>query len=365
MMSEHFYTLNSITLAEEDKNTRVEVLRVGTIQDRGLKITKEMLTDFVSNFKANVYGTELQVNLSHDRDGEAAGWIKEMEVEDERLFAEVEWTPLGLEKLKNKLFKFVSAEFADRFPHFETGKKIKNVFMGLALTNVPALKGQSPIALSQEAVTNLNNQRMLKKLLENLSAREIVLKEDKIMLRELFSELSEEEQGELTAEVEAVEAKLEEVEAPAEVPAEVPPEEAPAEEPKTEELTEKLTEQSKELKRLAEQNKKLHEKIEQQELSELFDESFALTEENEIGLLADSKSKVVSFLMGLSPAQRDGFKEIVGEVRTADLSVYGSTKTIKMASEDSIVELAEQLVKEGKAKSIGEAQKMAMEQLKK
>ena len=64
--------LSQVTLGEGEFSD-VEVLRVGTIQDRDLKITKKMLTDFVDNFKKNTYGTELQVNLEHRRGSEAAG----------------------------------------------------------------------------------------------------------------------------------------------------------------------------------------------------------------------------------------------------------------------------------------------------
>lgn len=357
MMSDTFYTVNAVTLAETDELTRVEVLRTGVLRDRGLKITKQMLADFVDHFKENTYGTELQVNLSHDRDGEAAGWIKGLSVEEDKLFADVEWTPLGEDKLKNKLFKFVSAEFADQFPHHQTGKMIKNVFVGLALTNVPALKGQAPVALS-EVEANLLNQRMIKKLIETLKGRAVVSKDDKVLLKSLLSELSEEEAQEVAEEVAEVEAKPEE--APVEAPVE-----APAEGVSTpEELTHKLTEQQTELKTLAEKNQKLTEKIERNELSETFDKTFALTEKKPVGLLAESKGKVVEFMLSLSEAQKGVFTTILSEVRAADLSVYGSTDTV-ILNEEGVVELAEKLFKAGTAKTILEAQKMATEQLTK
>ena len=72
-----------------------------------------------------------------------------------------------MNEFDKKLFKFVSAELAYKYPHHETGKLVANVFIGLALTNTPALKGQEALALSEQLDKLINNTHMLKKLLEN------------------------------------------------------------------------------------------------------------------------------------------------------------------------------------------------------
>lgn len=385
MPSKHFYSVNTVQLNEEGTSI-VEVLRAGIIRDRGLKITKEMLVDFVRHFKENVYGTELQVNFGHNREGEAGGWIKDLfldPADDNRLMSRIDWTPLGIEKLKNKLYKFVSAEFADRFPDYQTGEIKKNVFSGLALTNVPALKGQYPIALSEDIHLTNFNYTMFKTFITKLNERAIVSKEDKELAHSLFAELSEEEQAEQKPEMDAVEAKpeVDEAKVAEEAEAKAAAEKAEAEKAEAERVaaeeaakvvptTEALSEQFVKVNKLAEEQamkiKELSEKLELKELSESFEATYMLSENRKVGFQKESKEEVVSFLMELSEAQREKFKKIINDVRSVDLSVRGSTDSVVLSGdlESKIVALSEQLLKEGKAKNITEAQKMATSQLK-
>jgi len=96
-----FYSTNLFELSETGKKVvKVEVLRVGKIYDHDIEITDQMLSDFVDNYKAGVYGVELQMNLGHQREGEAGGWIKDLTKEGSSLFAFVELTKLGEEKVE-------------------------------------------------------------------------------------------------------------------------------------------------------------------------------------------------------------------------------------------------------------------------
>jgi len=385
MPSTHFYSVNTVQLNEEGTST-VEVLRAGIIRDRGLKITKEMLIDFVRHFKENVYGTELQVNFGHNREGEAGGWIKELFIDpsdDNRLMSRIDWTPLGIEKLKNKLYKFVSAEFADRFPDYQTGEIKKNVFSGLALTNVPALKGQYPIALSEDIHLTNFNYTMFKTFITKLNERAFISKEDKELAQSLFAELSEEEQAEQKPEMEAVEAKpeVDEAKVAEEAAAKAAAEKAEAEKAEAERVaaeeaakvvpaTEALSEQFVKVNKLAEEQamkiKELSEILAKKDLSESFESTYMLSESRKVGFQKESKEAVVSFLMELSEAQREAFKNVISEMRSVDLSVRGSTDAVSLSGdmESKIVALSEQLLKEGKAKNITEAQKMATAELK-
>lgn len=366
-----FYSVNVFNLSEidstKDENmSEVEVLRVGVIRDRGLKITKQMLSDFVQNWKDGVYGNELQVNLGHNREGEAAGWIKSLFIDpnnENRLMTTIKWTKLGVEKIKDELFKYVSAEFSSKYPHHETGKLVTNVFSGLALTNVPALKGQSPIALSEDIqLTNNSTSDMFKTYIETLNARAFVSKEDKELARSLFTALSEDEQAEHKEAVESVEAKPEVAEKTAEEKAK---EEADAkasaekeaadkaaaeaakakegEEAKTAEaLSEQLKTNATKLAEVEAKNKELSDKLERQELAEAFTADYQLSQDRKIGLLATSKDKVVSFLMELSTEQRAAFAEIIKEVRTVDLSVRGAAGTDAETTTAEDIKLAEE-----------------------
>lgn len=418
-----YLSMIGLNSANNQANSVIEVLRVGTLFDRGLTITKKMLEEYVENFNQNVYGTETQVNLGHDREGEAAGWIKRLFINVDSLMAEVEWTILGQEKISKKLYKFISAELASKFRHFKTGKVFNNVFIGAALTNTPALKGQEPIGLSEE-LHNLflnNDKAMFKKFLAELQARTFLSEEDKKLAHTLLAELSPEEQEEHKEGMEEVDAK------PTEEPKketeekkeEEKKEEEVKEEEKKEELAEKVKEDEEEMKdkkkpemckeekcadkkcmthfdkdgkkkemmkekkkeeKLSDQTatiESLHERIRELEhdkdmnmLNDQVEEKVMLSAENETGFPEAQKENVVNFLADLTPEQREQFFALMQEVQTVDLSTKGfsvrSTSKVSTSAsyEDKVVKLAEQLFNEKKANTIEEAQKMAMKEIK-
>lgn len=366
-MKETFFTHVKL---QDDNETIVEVLRIGMLQDRKLDITENMLDDFVNNFNDDVYGTQVPVNLEHKRGSEAAGWVVDLFIEDNKLFAKVEWTELGEEKIEKDLFKFVSAELALQFPHHKTGKKVKNVFIGLALTNTPALKQQEPLKLEEEYL--FNKIAMFKTILADFKKRDIVSKEDKELLNTLLEEAPE---GEVTEEVKAdvaeVEAKPEEA-APTEATDEEKEKEA-EEEKKAEELKEKAQQAVTLEEKLGESNQKLaklEEKIERTELTEVFDKSMMLSGKNNVGFNKDSQKEVVDFMLSLEEGQRDIFKKIVADVRAVDLSEVGSVNVQDQingseALADAIVKKTVELMAKDKDLDAGEAQKQATKELSK
>lgn len=329
-LSEHLtFTSEVVALNDQTKTSRVEVLRVGVIQDRGLKITKQMLEDYVANFKANVYGTQIQVNLGHNRDGEAAGWFKDLSIDGDSLMGEVEWTELGAEKISKKLYKFISAEFAPKFPHAENGKLVGNVFIGAGLTNIPALKGQQPIALSEAEFKSLTNIRMFEKLLAEIKGRAKLSEADVKMVRALFSELPADQQtDEAKGEVEALEKKQAD-EAAADKAA------ADAKAKEEADAKAKADKEAADAQALAEKNKgqvvslsefnTVKQELETIKLNEEVKASLVLSEKNGVGFLDKQLGEVVAFMATLSAEQRDTFKKLVAQVRSVDFSTRGSS----------------------------------------
>jgi len=201
------------------KISTIEVLRVGTLKSRELNITLSMLKEFIANWKNGAYGVDLQVNLGHNRDGEAAGWFKDLFIRGQKLMAKVEWTPLGEEKLKNKQFRFFSAEFAQKWFDDVSNQTFNNVLIGGALTNIPAVKNinQGGIVLSESLsnqlflITNNSNMDAIKMYLEELKKKDVVSASEKSILKNMLTTLDEEQVKELDPEVKEVEAKPEEV----------------------------------------------------------------------------------------------------------------------------------------------------------
>lgn len=338
-------------LGEEEtkKDTSViEILRVGTAYDRGLKITSEMLNDYIDNFMNDVYGSPLQVNLSHNRQGESAGWIKNIYREGDTLLAEVEWTPLGKEKIQSKQFRFTSAELAEELEDWRTGEKVKNVLVGVALTNIPAMKGMNPVILSEEVKNfiNLQNNSMniFTYLFEKLSKKDKITKSEFAELSEVAETIEDEAvKEEAKEQVEEIKEKVEE-----------------------EEKQENLSEKGKfvslsEFQKLQEENKKYQEQVQKlaeenelKTLSEKFDKDLCLDEKDgvSIGFMDDKKDDVVKFLKTLSEEQKETFYKLFEEIKTIDFSVYGGKgKKIEMNEDEQdkkANKLAEEIMKEKK-----------------
>lgn len=373
---EHFFHFDVVELS--NKKSTIEVLRVGVVHDRGLKITPEMLEDYVRNFKEGVYGTEIQVNLGHNREGEAAGWVKSLFIQGDTLLAEVEWTPLGEEKINSKQYKFTSSELAPSFPDAKTGEKAKNVFIGVALTNVPAVKGMAPVSLSEKVISfNSNSMKKFADIHKKLMA-----KKGKITDEE-FAEAKEcmkdhEDKEEAKGMMAELKKKMADHEEPDGDEGKGGKGDGDGDEKKKVEKasenaeTVNLAEFNKLSQQLAEekaQRMALQEKIVRKELSERIENELSLSADRQIGFLSDEATtkEVADFLMSLSEDQREKFFELLSQkVRHVDLSVIGNmgARVVKKdLTEENVVELAETLLKEKKAANIVEAQKMAKLQL--
>jgi len=182
--------IDTTDLSSDARVSTIEILKVGKVPDRNFTVTPKMLEDFVKNFKENVIGNDIPVNLSHKKTEEAAGWILELSVKDDTLLAKVEWTPLGVSKVQGKEFKFTSSEIGPE-THHETGKTIPNVLSGVALTNIPAVRAMKAVTLSKKSLSNINNHNnmeILKKLHATLLAKKSLTSADS----QLFSSVADE-----------------------------------------------------------------------------------------------------------------------------------------------------------------------------
>lgn len=350
-------SLSTLIELGDENISAIEALREGVIQDRGLSITKGMLSDYVQHFSDGVYGTECQVNFEHNRGGEAAGWIKRLFIQGVSLMAEVEWTELGADKIRKKLYKFVSSELAMSYPHHNTGEPVANVFIGLALTNTPALKGQVPVTLSEEEKTQLlNNQRtnaMLKQLIADLKGRALLSEADINFAKGLLADAPEADRGALKAELDSL-----------------------AEKQKTQATAEaqRLAELAKTHVPLSEFNElnskfgALNSSVEAERLETRFEKTLLLSETTKIGFTAILKEEVMKFMKSLTEEQRAQFVALVGKVKAVDTIVRGGEGVSLVEGgdrEDKITALAAKMMTEGKAKDITEAQKLATAEIDK
>lgn len=116
-----------------------------------IDITSERVKNFVESVKNKVRGVDPSINYQHNGDGEAAGWIKDADKRDNGLWLFVEFTGSAITKLKEKAYKYFSAEYHDEWQD-ASGKLHKDVVFGGALTNRPFMKNLVPINLSEGTV---------------------------------------------------------------------------------------------------------------------------------------------------------------------------------------------------------------------
>lgn len=61
-----------------------------------------MLDDFIKNFQENKRGVDLAVDINHEPNHKAVGWIKNLAKKGgDAVFATVEWTKEGLDLVKS------------------------------------------------------------------------------------------------------------------------------------------------------------------------------------------------------------------------------------------------------------------------
>lgn len=354
---EKFLVLSEITALEDGSTTStIEVLRQGILRDRDLEITPGMLQDMVRNFKENAYGTELQVDYGHDRGGEAAGWFKDLFVEETSLKAVIEWTEPACDKIRKKIWKFVSSEIAWTYPHHETGNPVSNVLIGAGLTNIPALKGQKPLQLSEEENLIIHSTDMYKKYIADLKSRAKLSEADISFARNLAESLSADEKTAAKSEIDALDTKRKD-----------------QEKKDAEDLAEKQkgTVSATELADMRRENAELRESVERRDLSETVAASMLLSQSVSTGFREESKQEVVDFMLKLSKELRTEFTGLMKKVVHVDLSTRGNS-TVKASDvaaegedfEEKVNTRADAILAEGKITDYGEAQKQAYKELK-
>ena len=209
-----------INFSEQAAPDKIQILRAGKFFHDGqeIEVSEKDLLNMVKNFAEKVRGIDLMIDFSHNSEGEAAGWIKELVLSEDKkeLWANVEWTPTGKTSLDNKAFKYISADFSFAYKDNETLKNYGPTLFGAGLTNRPVVKQMEPIVLSEIKIINPNKDKTMygdareleeeKKMQEEMSLEDAMrmiqaLKDDLLkkdeelisMRRELEEKMMEEE----------------------------------------------------------------------------------------------------------------------------------------------------------------------------
>jgi phage I-like protein len=130
---------------------KIKIIPTGTFKTQAygeVKITKTDLLEMADNYR-NGARAGVPIDIDHDQKA-AAGWITDVEVADDGMYAQVEWTKLGEDKLSTKEYRFFSPEFAQSYIDPEHSHELSNVLIAGSLVNRPMFKELPAIAGSED-----------------------------------------------------------------------------------------------------------------------------------------------------------------------------------------------------------------------
>jgi len=120
-------------------------------------ISEKTFDEIVKNFNNNIRKVQIPITFGHPKEEgvepPAIGWFRKLiDKGKQGLFAVVEWTKDGYEKIKNQSYRYFSPEFEFNYKDPETSKEFGSTLMAGAVTNRPFLKGMKPIIASEQIV---------------------------------------------------------------------------------------------------------------------------------------------------------------------------------------------------------------------
>ncbi len=117
----------------------IPILKTGYVESKQLEITKEDLESILTAYHDKARGENIEIPVVSTHSGsEADGWVKDLKIQDNVLYALIEFTDTGKEKIEKRIYRYVSPEIIYNYKG-KNGKKYKAVLFRIALTNIPAL----------------------------------------------------------------------------------------------------------------------------------------------------------------------------------------------------------------------------------
>lgn len=142
----------SVTLEDGKKTSWVTLTRTGKFSDPRygeFEISRAMLLAMVANFDRRTFGQDIFIDVSHRASDGAAAKVLRLEVQGDRLRALVEWTPYGLEVVRDKGYRYLSAEYVEDYLDPEKKTRHGPLLVGAGLTIRPVIKRLDPVELAE------------------------------------------------------------------------------------------------------------------------------------------------------------------------------------------------------------------------
>lgn len=139
---------SSVSVDTDKKTSVVTISRTGTFTDPRygeFTLSSEMFEHMVNNFNTGVFGQDIAIDVAHKPENGAAGFVRKLFTDRNRLRAEVEWTAYGADAVRNKGYKYLSAEIHPNFTDNEHQKQHGVTLLGAGVVVRPCIKNLDPI----------------------------------------------------------------------------------------------------------------------------------------------------------------------------------------------------------------------------
>ena len=144
----------TLTLAAEGGWTPIGYLGDYTDDRYGdFSLTREMVASWAKNLDAGaVTGTPGMLAIDYDHSSQqgvtkAAGWLRELRLDGDRILARIEWTQVGRAAIADGEYKYFSPTFSRSYKD-DQGRELGDTLVGGALTNSPFLRSKGALAVA-------------------------------------------------------------------------------------------------------------------------------------------------------------------------------------------------------------------------
>lgn len=176
------------------------------------EISQADLEQMIENFKNR--GLSIPIDYEHEslenRKAPAIGWVDELYIKDNALYALPKWNDEARELIKNKQYKYISPVFVFNSKDAVSGKGIGTTLQSIALTNTPFLTELGEISCKENQF-NKGDKMSQNAKVPNSDGQTNELQEKLAELEAQNAELVKENE-ELKTKVAELEAKISELE---------------------------------------------------------------------------------------------------------------------------------------------------------
>jgi len=143
---------DSVSVDAGQKTSMVTIIRMGDFyhpQYGDFAVTRELLEGIVRNFNTKTYGQKIFLDRAHKPEEGAAAEIRKLFIDGNKLRAQVDWTPFGIELVEQKGYRYLSADYIENYTDNESRQTHGPLLFGAGLVTRPHIKHLDEIQLAE------------------------------------------------------------------------------------------------------------------------------------------------------------------------------------------------------------------------